>query len=89
MTEKVEFPDQQGASDAREHTARFGEIEQRGVALTPKGRGLYDELLANAKNRASSGDGLYEDLLVEEFSKFPDGWDELREQELAYFSYIS
>ncbi len=87
LTEKVEFPDQQGASDAGEHTARFGEIEQRGVALTAKGRGLYDELLANAKNRASSGDGLYEDLLVEEFSKFPDGWDELREQELAYFSY--
>ncbi|MDF3009158.1 MAG: hypothetical protein K0R86_3025 [Enterobacter kobei] len=24
------------------HTARFGEIEQRGVALTPKGRALYD-----------------------------------------------
>lgn len=27
------------------HTARFGEIEQRGVALTPKGRQLYDTLL--------------------------------------------
>src|SRR5690606_34638087 len=26
------------------HTARFGEIEQRGVALTPKGRRLYDQL---------------------------------------------
>ncbi len=25
------------------HTARFGEIEQRGVALTPKGRQLYDD----------------------------------------------
>lgn len=30
------------------HTARFGEIEQRGVALTPKGRALYDELLNKA-----------------------------------------
>ncbi|MFT7865638.1 2-oxoadipate dioxygenase/decarboxylase family protein, partial [Salmonella enterica] len=30
------------------HTARFGEIEQRGVALTPKGRELYDRLLAEA-----------------------------------------
>ena len=30
------------------HTARFGEIEQRGVALTPKGRELYDSLLAKA-----------------------------------------
>ncbi|MDQ8589275.1 2-oxoadipate dioxygenase/decarboxylase HglS, partial [Klebsiella aerogenes] len=26
------------------HSARFGEIEQRGVALTPKGRALYDRL---------------------------------------------
>ncbi|VDZ78840.1 putative cytoplasmic protein [Salmonella bongori] len=32
------------------HTARFGEIEQRGVALTPKGRQLYDELLQKAGN---------------------------------------
>lgn len=30
------------------HTARFGEIEQRGVALTPKGRQLYDDLLRSA-----------------------------------------
>jgi len=28
------------------HTARFGEIEQRGAALTPKGRELYDRCLA-------------------------------------------
>lgn len=28
------------------HTARFGEIEQRGAALTPKGRELYDVCLA-------------------------------------------
>ena len=33
------------------HTARFGEIEQRGVALTPKGRELYDRLL----NQAGTG----------------------------------
>ncbi len=31
------------------HTARFGEIEQRGVALTPDGRALYDRLLAAAR----------------------------------------
>jgi uncharacterized glyoxalase superfamily metalloenzyme YdcJ len=28
------------------HTARFGEIEQRGCALTPTGRALYDAALA-------------------------------------------
>jgi len=29
--------------------ARFGEIEQRGLALTPMGRALYDQLLAQAR----------------------------------------
>lgn len=37
---------------AGSHTARFGEIEERGVALTPAGRMLYDALLEQA--RASS-----------------------------------
>lgn len=50
------------------HTARFGEIEQRGAALTPKGRALYDTCLA-----------------AKDFSDFPDEWDELRVQKLAYF----
>ena len=50
------------------HTARFGEIEQRGVALTPKGRELYDSLLA----RAGTGkDNLTHQLHLQEiFSAF-------------------
>lgn len=50
------------------HTARFGEIEQRGAALTPKGRELYDRCLAQ-----------------KDFSDFPDDWDIMRKQDLAYF----
>lgn len=50
------------------HTARFGEIEQRGAALTPKGRALYDNCLA-----------------AKDFSGFPDDWDNLKQQNLAYF----
>lgn len=46
LTEAVEFRDGSGWTTA-EHTARFGEIEQRGVALTPKGRALYDTCLAS------------------------------------------
>lgn len=34
------------------HMARFGEIEQRSMALTPKGRQLYDQLL---KKRSREG----------------------------------
>ncbi|RVT93847.1 VOC family protein [Sphingomonas crocodyli] len=54
------------------HLARFGEIEQRGVALTPKGRALYDTLLARG------GDA---------FAELPDDWDALRREGLAYFAY--
>lgn len=67
------------------HTARFGEIEQRGVALTPKGRALYDELLLAAGN---GEDNLsHQHHLQEVFSRLPDSDTLLRRQELAYFRY--
>lgn len=67
------------------HTARFGEIEQRGVALTPKGRALYDSLLTEAgtgKDNVS-----HQHHLAEMFKGFPDSEMFLRRQELAYFRY--
>ena len=67
------------------HSARFGEIEQRGVALTPKGRALYDRLL----NEAGVGkDNLnHQRHLQEVFSEFPDSEFLLRQQGLAWFRY--
>ena len=67
------------------HTARFGEIEQRGVALTQIGRRLYDELL----NSAGTGkDNLTHQLhLQETFKAFPDSEFLLRQQGLAWFRY--
>ncbi len=67
------------------HTARFGEIEQRGVALTPKGRALYDALLTEA---GTGKDNLsHQQHLSEMFKAFPDSEMFLRRQELAYFRY--
>lgn len=75
------------------HSARFGEIEQRGAALTPKGRALYDQLLNAARdalgefpNEANAG--RYNVLMAEHFGAFPDNHDELRQQALAYFRYV-
>ena len=45
LQEKIVFPGETGAVEGA-HTARFGEIEQRGCALTPVGRALYDAALA-------------------------------------------
>ncbi len=74
------------------HTARFGEIEQRGIALTPKGRALYDTLLQDSRRLvAPAADGSnaaqYMAALQEVFAPFPDSWDEIRREGLGYFAY--
>ncbi|SJM69255.1 2-oxoadipate dioxygenase/decarboxylase HglS [Psychrobacter piechaudii] len=92
LEEAVNFTGEAGATVAGTHTARFGEIEQRGVALTPKGRALYDELLNAARAKlgatpnASNADQYYQ-LLSQEFEAFPDDYQSLHEQDLAYFYY--
>lgn len=88
LEEAVHFPDDQGG-DAGTHTARFGEIEQRGLALTPKGRALYDQLLAQARNSEGAGStgGDYGQRLQAAFAAFPDDHDTLRLEGLGYFRY--
>ncbi len=67
------------------HTARFGEIEQRGMALTPKGRALYDRLLFEA---GSGEDNLTHQLHLQDvFQSFPDDECEIMRQQLGYFRY--
>ena len=45
LTEPIRFVDETPPFESS-HTARFGEIEERFYAVTPKGRTLYDECLA-------------------------------------------
>ena len=92
MEEAVSFRDGNGEWKAGSHTARFGEIEQRGIALTPKGRALYDELLeASRKIVRPAADGSnaqeYEAALTKAFESFPDTWAGIRQSGLGYFSY--
>ncbi|MEM8648008.1 MAG: VOC family protein [Pseudomonadota bacterium] len=92
LTEAVRFKQGDTWVDGH-HTARFGEIEQRGVALTPKGRALYDALLNNVRARVTPApDGSnadeYTAVLAEEFAAFPDDWASIRAQELGYFHYF-
>ncbi len=74
------------------HTARFGEVEQRGVALTKTGQQLYDQLLSQTRARIiPAGDGSNADEYVREleqvFINFPDTHQALREAQLAYYFY--
>ncbi|MDO5103513.1 MAG: VOC family protein [Lautropia sp.] len=72
------------------HTARFGEIEQRGMALTRKGRALYDQLLANVREIGNVGNASpdYQSRLETAFTQFPDDLDDIRRQGLAFFRYV-
>lgn len=74
------------------HTARFGEIVQRGIALTAKGRKLYDRLLTDTRRvTVPAADGSnakdYQAALADAFTQFPDDWKEIRERKLGYFFY--
>ncbi|MFT2184816.1 VOC family protein [Pseudomonas putida] len=98
LQETVAFIDQQGSKGSKgskgSHTARFGEIEQRGAALTPKGRQLYDKLLDATRAAlggapAEANAERYMALLQANFAEFPDDLAQMREQGLAYFRYFA
>lgn len=72
LNEAIRFPSADGAASPGVHTARFGEIEQRGAALTRKGRARYDRWMVEGGDLGT--------LL-------PDDWDALRREGLAYFRY--
>ncbi|MES2535653.1 MAG: VOC family protein [Pseudomonadota bacterium] len=74
------------------HAARFGEVEERGIAVTTKGRALYDKLLGEVRRDVQvKGDGSnaeeYMAALSSCFQSFPDDVDTLRKEGLAFFRY--
>ncbi|MCC9621039.1 VOC family protein [Thalassospira sp. MA62] len=92
LEEEVRFVGGSPDGTAGTHTARFGEIEQRGIALTAKGRALYDRLLSSVRETVqvnAGGDNArdYETELADQFAEFPDNYADLRDQELGFFQY--
>jgi uncharacterized glyoxalase superfamily metalloenzyme YdcJ len=92
LPEPVRFKEDDGSIVDGLHTARFGEIEQRGMALKAKGRGLYDALLGATLAAAPlASDGSNAPAYVEElrrrFAAFPDDPATLRRERLGFFRY--
>ena len=92
LDEPITFTDQNQTRGS--HSARFGEIEQRGAALTPKGRALYDRLLNAARDELGDfpnedNAARYNALMAQHFGEFPDSVEGMRDQELAYFRYFA
>ncbi|MEC9198669.1 MAG: VOC family protein [Pseudomonadota bacterium] len=87
LSEAVSFDGKDGS-----HTARFGEIEARGQALTPVGRALYDALLTKTREKIrpaadGSNTDAYMTALQETFTAFPDTLEGIREDGLGYFEW--
>lgn len=92
LNESVRFPVSENKFLDGKHRARFGEIEQRGVALKPAGRALYDAITEKVRSQIEpAGDGsnadAYYATLEKEFKQFPDDLEALRKQDLIYLSY--
>lgn len=68
------------------HKARFGEIEERGAAVTARGRQLYDKLLKEATRTPGPVQDMGS-IMRDVFRKYPDDWAELRKQGLVYCEY--
>ena len=87
--EPVEFPTPDGAISGQ-HTARFGEIEQRGIALTRKGHALYNDRLRQCHRLATDDPpAAYPQALAQAFADFPDDLETLRREQLAYVEYTA
>jgi uncharacterized glyoxalase superfamily metalloenzyme YdcJ len=80
LAEERDVESRSGTRSRILHRARFGEVEQRGVAMTPKGRGLYDQAI----NAVASGVDP-----ERAFAIIPDDHDVLRAEGLAYYRYVA
>ncbi|KAL0930051.1 uncharacterized protein CTRU02_214871 [Colletotrichum truncatum] len=77
--------------DSGTHKARFGEIEERGAAVTRAGRVLYDQLFDEivafeSKQAESLSQNAFHELVTQAFTKYPDNWRELRQRGLIYYT---
>ncbi len=92
LEESISFPSNNNNYQEEQHKARFGEIEQRGAALTPKGKNLYEQKIAIVRNNiipnldGSNADEYYA-VLKQEFADFPDDIALMRQQGLVYVEY--
>lgn len=81
------------ADDGTVHTdslrVRFGEVEARGVALTPSGRDLYDTMMAEVDARcAAQPDAARPDIAQQVWCEnLPTSYRELALRDLAYFTF--
>jgi uncharacterized glyoxalase superfamily metalloenzyme YdcJ len=89
LAEPRTFREQNGDIRQGELRVRFGEVEARGIALTPRGRHLYDRLVGEVDQRLAQASGRTRQEVAAEVwaAGLPDSEAELARQDLAFFTF--
>jgi uncharacterized glyoxalase superfamily metalloenzyme YdcJ len=89
LAEPRKFREADGSVTTGSLRVRFGEVEARGIALTPAGRALYDELIAETdRHLAEHPDETGQDLANAVWrARFPRDERRMADRGLAYFTY--
>ena len=90
LAEPRRFRAADGSVSTGDLRVRFGEVEARGVALTPAGRALYDAALVEIDQRVADGAGARSriDVAVEVWAgRFPRDEEGLDARGLGFFTY--
>ncbi|MEU5849459.1 2-oxoadipate dioxygenase/decarboxylase [Saccharopolyspora shandongensis] len=88
LAEPRRFREADGSVTEDSLRVRFGEVEARGIALTPRGRATYDELVAEVDHRGKETGRRRSDIAAEVWGqRFPRSEPELARKDLAYFTF--
>jgi uncharacterized glyoxalase superfamily metalloenzyme YdcJ len=89
LAEPRTFREPNGDIRQGELRVRFGEVEARGIALTPRGRRLYDELVGEVDQRLAQASGRTRQEVAADVwaAGLPDSEAELARQDLAFFTF--
>lgn len=89
LAEDRRFREDDGSVAPGSLRVRFGEVEQRGIALTPAGRELYDAMVARVDEALAGGDGRTRTEVAREVwaEHLPTTEAGLAEAGLAFFTH--
>ena len=89
LSEPRTFREQNGDIGQGELRVRFGEVEARGIALTPRGRDLYDRLVGEVDQRLARASGRTRQEVAADVwaAGLPDSEAELARQDLAFSTF--
>jgi uncharacterized glyoxalase superfamily metalloenzyme YdcJ len=89
LSEPRRFREPDGSTTSGALRVRFGEVEARGIALTPAGRELYDEMISETDRRMAEDPALGRQEVAQDVwtRRCPGTEAELARQDLAFFEY--